>query len=310
MFMLAKRLQKGNTIGIVNPSQPLNDETRRYLSNFTKQMEILWLSVIYSKHYNWSSQYSTASGTPIERADDINAMFSDKNISAIWCGLWWDTANWVLDFINYENIKKNPKLLLWKSDIDVLHNAIHKKTWLISFHCSDPEIWRQMEFDIEYTQKSFYDRLFNWERLIKLSSIGSRKTIVPGKAAWKVIGCNIPSLLKLAWTDFFPDFKNSIYCIETYKSSPSVLIPQLTQLKHLWVFDNINWMIIWNDYWFNSEEVNAERIITDYCKGYGFPIMKCNEFGHYQPHAFLPIWAKIEFDSDAQTIEIIEDFII
>ncbi len=307
--MLAKRLQSWDTIWIVNPSQPLGDK-KYMLMNFIEKMKEYWLKVKLWENYDETALYGTAAWTPKQRADDINSMFLDSEVNAIWCGLWWETANWVLDLIDYDLIKQNPKLFLWKSDIDVLHCAIHTKTWLITFHCCDPEIWDNKEIDVPYSELSFKERLLNGSKVITNSKIDDWRIISSWKNTWKFVWCNIESMLKLAGTPYFPNFDWVILWLETYKSNPSILVSQLTHMKNLWIFNNINWIIIWNDCMFNSENVDAERIVSDFTSEYTFPVLKINEFWHHCPHAFLPIWAKIELDASNKTIKIVEDFIL
>ncbi len=48
-----------------------------------------------------------------------------------------EIANQILSSIDYKNIKKNPKIFIKMSDIDVLHLAINTKTELFTFHNSN-----------------------------------------------------------------------------------------------------------------------------------------------------------------------------
>ena len=130
------------------------------------------------------------------------------------------------------------------------------------------------------------------------------------KAEGKLLGCNISSILKLAGTEYFPDFTDSILFIETYKSQPAKILFQLTQLEQLWVFDKIKWVVIGNNFGFQDKQYKADEVINEYLEKYDFPILKINEFGHYQPHAFFPIWAKVKLDATNKKVEIIDDFIM
>lgn len=67
-------------------------------------------------------------------------MFSDKDIKAIFTVKGGDMVNGTLPYIDFENIKNNPKIFLGMSDITVLLCAINKMTGLITFYCQD-YIW-------------------------------------------------------------------------------------------------------------------------------------------------------------------------
>lgn len=305
--MLAKSLQKGDTIGIIAPSKPFNQDKKFELDNFIDYMKNQGIEVKISKNFYASDKYNVSAGTPEQRAEDINLMFADKSIKAIWCLQGGEPANQTLDIIDFDNVKKNPKLFMGKSDIDVLLLALNKKTDLITIHCCDTKIGSNKELDFDYTKEWFKKRLFKKSKIIKPSE--KWFCINKGQAEGKIIGCNTSSILKLAGTQYFPDFTGSILFIETCKSNPAKIIVQLTQFKQLGVFEKIKGIVIGNNFEFQSEEFKVENIVSEFLKKYNFPILKINEFGHYQPHAFLPIGAKVKFDATNKSIEIIDDFL-
>jgi muramoyltetrapeptide carboxypeptidase len=61
-------------------------------------------------------------------------MFSDPEVKAVICIRGGSGAARILDLIDYNLIKKNPKPILGYSDITALHCAIHSQTGLITFH--------------------------------------------------------------------------------------------------------------------------------------------------------------------------------
>jgi muramoyltetrapeptide carboxypeptidase len=308
--MLAKKLKKWDTIGLVAPSKPLKEETKTELSNFIRYIEAIWCKVKLSKNFHEKDIYWVSAWTPKMRAEDINDMFSDNAVNAIWCLQGWDTANQVLPYLDYKLIQAHPKIFIWKSDIDLLHLALYKKTWLICFHSCDTKIWANKELDFDYNKERLEKRLFQTSKEIVSSNTEDRLCLKKGKANWKVLGCNIGCMLKLAWTEYLPDFTGAILFIETYVSNPWTILYRLTQLEQMWIFQKAHWVIIGSNYKFQSEDFEAYEIIRDFLTDYNFPILKINEFGHYQPHMFLPIWTQVELDATNKKIHIIEDFLV
>ncbi|MCK9272403.1 LD-carboxypeptidase [Candidatus Gracilibacteria bacterium] len=314
--MLAKSLRKGDTIGIIAPSNKITQDNKYLLDNAIKKFESLGLKVVYSKNCFNFDKYNVSGGEPQERADDLNEMFLNPQIKAIYCAQGGDTVNQILSLIDYELIKKNPKILLGMSDIDVLHLAINKKTGLIVFHGSDPKSGRDLDLDFEYTWTSFQDRMMHRSKEIPASS--ERKCVRKGIAEGKIIGCNLSSILKLAGTPYFPDFQNSILFLEGYSENTKKAIAKLQQLKEIGVFDKIKGIVIGYVLGFqdkdwikeNNIESNYEDIVLDITKDYNFPILKTNDFGHKCPNCYLPIGAKIKLDAQEKEITIIEDFLI
>ena len=308
-ILLPKRLIKNSTIAIVAPSKPIDEQKKIELKNFENYMKSESVNVKLSKNLFAVDKFGVSAGTPEERAHDINSMFSDKKIDAIWCFQGGDTANQTLDLIDYEKIKENPKLFMGKSDIDVLLLAINKMTGLITIHCCDPKIGSNREMDLDYTKKWFKKRLFDGEKEIEPSC--EWVCLRDGKSSGGLIGCNLTSILKLAGTKYFPDFNESILFIETYKSNAAKVICQLTQLEKIGVFEKIKGIVIGSNFEFDSgnKKLKVEDIVKELTSDYKFPILKINEFGHYQPHAFLPIGAKVELDATNKKLAIVSDFL-
>lgn len=307
-----KRLKKGDTIGVVVPSNRVKESNKILITNFISSMKELGLKVVLSSDFYDSDKFKVSSGPAKTRADEINKMFADDSIDAIWCFQGGETANELLPHLDYELIKKNPKIIIGKSNIDLLLLALNKKCDMYTFHGCDAKYGDGKEFDYEYTRTYFEERLFNHD-----------KTIVPyfpwkfmreGKCSGRILGCNSSSILKLLGTEFFPDFSDSILFLEGYCPDIRKVVSMIAQMKQIGVFDKINGLVIGHIYDFDDrglgDNVNYEDVVFDLLQDYDFPVLKIDEFGHYFPHAFLPIGAKVEFDSSkAMEIKILDDFL-
>lgn len=315
--MLPNRLKKGDTIGIVAPSSALTDLHKEYLEKFKEYVEVEFgLKVVYGKNLFKKDKFDSAAGTPLQRAEDINEMFKNDNIDCIWCFQGGSPANQILDLLDYNIIKENPKLFLGMSDIDVLLLAIHKKTGLITFNTPDSKRGRDLDLDFGYSNKWFKERIFNGSKDIVANS--EWKYIREGKASGKILGCNLNSILKLAGTKYFPDFSDSILFLEGYKPNVGEMLYRLEQLKQIGVFNKIKGIVIGYIYSFENEEykkendinVKYEDMIIEATKENDFPILKINEFGHRCQNAFLPIGVDVELDATNKKLKIIEEFLI
>lgn len=156
--MLANKLKIGDTIGVIAPDKALKNKDIKYLENATKYFESLGLKVKYGKYLFSEDNY--CAGTPKERANDLNDMFSDKDIKAIFTVKGGDMVNGILPYIDFENIKDNPKIFLGMSDITVLLCAINKITELITFNCQD-YIWFGKDEVTDYDKNEIIEKLFN-----------------------------------------------------------------------------------------------------------------------------------------------------
>lgn len=95
--MLANKLKIGDTIGVIAPDKALKSKDRKTLENATKYFESLGLKVKYGKYLFSEDNY--CAGTPEERAKDLNDMFNDKEVKAIFTVKGGDMVNGILPYI-------------------------------------------------------------------------------------------------------------------------------------------------------------------------------------------------------------------
>ena len=130
-MQLPPKLKKGDTIGVIAPSDPIIGDNIEELNKAKEIVEKDGFKVKYSK--NIFSNTNGYSATAKEKAEDINEMFADKEVKMIWCAKGGENSNSVFDYINYDIIRQNPKIICGYSDITSLTNIITEKTGLITF---------------------------------------------------------------------------------------------------------------------------------------------------------------------------------
>ena len=123
--LLPAPLNKGDTVGLVSPSSASDDSFSLQLAR--EAMEALGFKVKAGPHL--ASRYGHLAGTDAERAGDLNAMFADSTVKAIVCVRGGSGAARLLPLLDYDAIRRNPKVLLGYSDITALHLAAQVKGW-------------------------------------------------------------------------------------------------------------------------------------------------------------------------------------
>lgn len=314
-----KKIKIGDTIGIVAPSKFINPLRKKHLEIAKKYFISQGFKVVYGKNLFKIDRYAISAGTAKERAADINQMFGNKNINAIWCFQGGGTAIELLDKLDYELIKKNPKIFLGKSDVDILLLAIQARTGLITFHAPDFRIGRGIDMDFDYSKEWFIRRIMNGEKEIKKST--PWKVLRKGNAQGRILGCNETALAMLTDTKYQPKINDVILFLEDFNTQPKYIIKRLKRLELSGFFKNIRGLVIGYAYGYQDKEmkknepkldkfgkqIKFENLVTDFLKNYKFPIIKINEFGHYNVNAIIPIGAKVEIKNEK--INIIEDFL-
>src|SRR3989344_7880164 len=299
--ILPRRLQIGDTIGIIAPSKHLSDDDHFILKRTTVVFEQMEFKVKPGAHLFAVDRYGYSAGTATERAADIIELFSDDSVTGIWCWQGGQTANMVLDLLDYELIRTHPKLFLGFSDNTVLLNAIYQKTGLVTFHAPDPKVYPKEEpFASEYSQVEFVNRLVNGEAG-QIRKKSDWKAVRPGQAFGQLIGGNLRSLLKLAGTPFWPDTQRAILLLEDNHIGIPEAEYMLTRLRHMGVFAAVSALAVGYVYGFQhryNRVAQFEDILLEVSRDFTFPILKINEFGHKCHNTFLPIGGAAFVDTE------------
>ena len=136
-------LKHGATIGIVSPSSWMDttdlDTAKNIFEN--KGYNLVLGQSVFLKDDSYA-------GKPQQRANDINSMFSNSDIDAIICARGGYGANRVIPLLDYDLIRKNPKIFIGYSDITAILISISQQTGLITFH--GPMLSSFENGDIEY----------------------------------------------------------------------------------------------------------------------------------------------------------------
>lgn len=300
--MIPSKLKTGDFIGIVAPSAPVTTEIKKQFDQGVKFLESLGFNVKIAK--NTLSNKLVFSNTPIEKAEDINYMFVDKEIKAIICAQGGRNSNSILPYLDFDIIRANPKIFLGISDITVLLNAIYQQTGLITFHGNDI-MWGFGVDHSKYDVQEFQERLINGN-IGKINKNSEWKTIRKGIAEGILIGGNLKCFNKLAGTKYLPEFENKILFLESFDGSalPDEVDCEIHHLKQIGVFEKIKGL--WIGYYNHKSGIKYEDIILEALKEYSFPILKCDDFGHNTPNTTIPLGVKIKLDSTDKEVSILD----
>lgn len=220
---LPKKLKIGETIGIIAPSAGNANFFPHRIENAQNYLEKMGYKVKYAKHARENRDY--VSSDEKNRVDDIHEMFADPSVSAIICTIGGNHSNQLLKYLDFNLIRKNPKIFLGYSDISVLHYAFLKEASLQTFYgpClmtqfgdyPEPLDYTINYFKVALTQneknigaveasKTWTSEILDWrtkddmKRPRKLLESSGYKWLRPGFAEGYIIGGCVPSINHLA----------------------------------------------------------------------------------------------------------------
>lgn len=291
-----KPLKKGDKIALIGASSPTSIDR---IEPSIKAMEALGLEVILGE--SCKGLHGFLSGNDKLRAKDINKMFEDKRIKGIFAIRGGYGASRLLDMIDYDMIKENPKIFAGYSDVTALHNVLNERCKLITFHTpmASTEFYKGVD---DYTMNYFKKNIFTDEPLGILKNPEGQeiKTLVSGKAKGKLVGGNLALVASSMGTPYELDTKGKILFLEDVDEYPYKIDRMLLQLKQCGKFKDAEGIILgaWTDCEANEGDnsLSLMEVFEDLIKTEKKPTLYNLACGHCLPTISLPLGSKVKID--------------
>lgn len=277
-----------------------------YISDFRQTLQGLGFKVVEGKTLKARKGY--LAGDDAFRAQELNELFANPEINGIIAMRGgWGCAR-MLDLIDYDVIKANPKVLMGFSDITSLLIAIYAKTGLISFHGPvGYSSWN--EYSTSYVRRILMDGRNDVLLKNPSSNAGDIWTITSGKATGKLIGGNLTVIAGIMGSSYLPDWSDKILFLEETREEVYRVDRLMTQLKLAGVLDNIKGFVFGNcnkcEPEYPEESLSLREMFEGHLKPLGIPAIYGAAFGHVTNKYTLPIGIDAELDADAGTIQLL-----
>lgn len=228
--------KQGDKIGIVccsNGQRCTYKEKIKCLENTLTEMGLqpVFSDYIYEKN-------NIFSGTAEERANALLDFYKDDDIKAIFDISGGDVANGILSYLDYDVIANSSKLFWGYSDLTTVINAIYKKTGKASI------LYQIRNLIYDYKERQIADfsntamqngtDLFKW----------NYEFVQQSKMSGIVVGGNIRCFLKLAGTEYMPEFENKILFLESLNGDVAKIETYLCQLQQIGAFEKVAGIIL------------------------------------------------------------------
>lgn len=313
-------LRPGDTVAIVAPARPVN---RERVERARARLEGMGFKVkipdnLYRKRGNLA-------GTDAERAEELMAAFRDPEVKAIFPGTGGYGTTRIIDRLDYEVIRRNPKILEGFSDITGLHLAIQKKTGLVTFH--GPNLMSGLGSEENLAD---YSAEFLWRALLERTYFDAEgrplspgyvyalpddatpiQVLSPGVARGRLTGGNLSLISPLIGTEFEIETEGCILFIEDVREQPYRIDRYLSHLRLAGKLDKVAGVILGifrkcepDD---PEDSLSLEQVFRDYFEHLGVPVILNFPAGHFKYNATLPLGARVELDADRKRVTVLEN---
>jgi len=296
-------LKPGSKVAFTAPGSFANEWETRGLANFFQKNGC---SVVYGETITKrDKKFRYLSNDDEFRADELNKFFSDPAIHCIVAARGGYGSIRILDKIDYEAIRNNPKIFIGFSDITVLLNAITKKTNLMTFHGPTGN-YPLDNFTATYLKRLIFesDEKSNQTLIYKFSQ---ENIFNKGESFGQLVGGNLSNLVSILGTEYDFDTDGKILFFEEISEPPYKIDRMLKQLELAGKFSKCKGILLGNFGKLDSRRnfypdysLTLREIFQMYFKKYNIPILINFPFGHNGKFITFPIGSYAEISTEVR----------
>jgi len=303
------RLRAGDTVGLVTPATATYQQEELDIAR--ESLEGLGLKVKVGQHVR--DRHGSLGGQDADRAADLNRFFADRDIKAILPTRGgWGTSR-LLPLLDFEVIRRNPKILMGFSDITALLNGIHTRTGLVTFHGPNAG-GRWDEFSVNYVRRvlfegesvTFENTKGTSDRNVLTQTDNRIRVITPGTASGRLLGGNLTVLTAILGSPYVPNFDDAILFLEDVGEDWYRIDRMMTSLKLAGILGKIRGFVFGTCSECGPGEgfasLTPEEIFKDHIASLGVPAWSGAMIGHGHAQWALPVGARVTINSTAGTI--------
>lgn len=310
-----KRLSPGDTVMLIAPAgPPKRDEVMR----FKERIESHGYRVKMRNDMFDVEGY--LAGSDQRRADEFMEAFADPEVDGVLAVRGGYGCMRMLDLVDFEKVKANPKILLGFSDITALHAAMNK-AGVVSFHGPGPASGLGSEkgptdFTAKYVVRALEATPESPagpyvvdvpESVSKVESFGK------GKAKGRLVGGNLSLIASLEGTPYAVDTNGAILMIEDVNEAPYRIDRMLQQLKLAGKLGQIKGAVLGKftedfvreDKLTDDKRFDTSGVLRQYFEDLGVPVLVNYPIGHYPQNCTVPLGGEVEIDADVKTLRIL-----
>ncbi|HHQ4617184.1 TPA: S66 family peptidase [Aeromonas veronii] len=262
-------LQRGDTIGFFSPSSAATiwapNRFARAKAFLEGQGFRLKAGSLTGQQDHWRS------GSIAARAEELNALIRDPQVRCIMSVIGGSNSNSLLPYLDFEALRRDPKIIVGYSDVTALLLGIHAQTGLVTFY--GPAL------------------------------------VASGRVEGRLIGGNLNTMAGIWGSPYMPTIeRGDILLLEDSLKSAETVERSFAHLKLCGVFDRIGGLILGKHELFNDQGSGKRPldILLEVVGEPGFPILAEFDCAHTHPMLTLPLGIEVALDLDRQQLTLLQ----
>ena len=309
-----KALRPGDTVGLITPATYVADPD----ALATAERTVRYFGLKPKMGRNVGKRDGYLAGTIEHRLEDLHGMFADPEVNGIFTIRGGYGSAHLLDRIDYDLIRRNPKVFAGYSDITALHLAIHKRTNLVTFH-APVTLSAFSDYTVEHFRRALFEPkplgvLTNPPESNTLRPRHTLRTIRPGRARGRLVGGNLSLIVATMGTPFEIDTRGKILFIEDTGEQPYQIDRMLTNLRLAGKLEHAAGIVFGECSECEPREykpsyastLSLGEVLDNILGTARGPVLKGLTFGHTADQLTLPVGVMASLDADRGSLTITE----
>jgi muramoyltetrapeptide carboxypeptidase len=301
------RLRRGDVIGLITPASPPRHPDQIPAS--IRYLESQGYRVKPGRHVE--ARHGFSAGTVEQRADDLNTMFRDPSVRAIFALRGGNGCCQLLPRLDLAAVRRDPKILVGYSDLTFLQLALHRKTGLVSFSGPMPgvEFWRHPD---PFTEEAFWGLLTSRARRRTLPEVPGVEPgmLRCGLAEGPLLGGCCSLVTSLLGTPYLPNLRGALLFLEDVREELHRIHRMLTHLDLAQILPGLHGLIL-GQFTETGEEprephLPLSEVFTETLAGFTGPILTNLGYGHVPRKLTLPQGVRARLDTARRRITLLE----
>lgn len=327
-----EKLKPGDYIGIFSPSSPITYSCPKRFERAKKYLEDKGFKIVEGNLTGKQDFYR--SGNIKERAEELNNLIRNPKVKCIMSTIGGMNSNSILPYIDYDELKKNPKIIIGYSDVTAILLAIYAQTGINTYYgpalvASFGELSPFVDYTYKYFQEVTMDKIkipyvfetpeywtdehLNWETQNRSKEKRGNQwiTVYGGTVKGRLIGGNLDTIQGIWGSKYMPEISHGdILFIEDSLKDSATIERSFSLLKVNGVLDKISGIILGKHELFDDLNTNRKpyEILLEVLGDKKIPFIADFDCCHTHPMMTLPIGCHIELDATKKKVTIIQDW--
>ena len=298
-----KALPPGGTIGIVNPSSPVEADL---LDAGIAALKLRGFRVRTASHVRDRDGHHA--GLPADRAADFTAFYADPAIDVVWCARGGSSALRLWPLLNWDTLASlPPKMVIGYSDTTSLLIPLNQTVGTIALH-------GPLVFELGTLAPALLDwqiRLLQSSEPARLVPSRASETLVPGTAEGRLCGGCLSLVAATLGTSCQIETAGKLLLIEDIDEAPHRIERYLCQFAEAGLLAPASGFIVGQATGADdSRTLPMRKIWSDLLAPYGKPAVLGFPFGHVADNYALPLGALARLNADARTLTLLEAAVV